>query len=115
MTRHAISANEQRGDGKGKNCFFLLHDDASFGLGWKDRHALFGGTQRDAKQGWIEPTPTEAKEHAKQIATVERMRKRPYQLRNESVSITHPTGRTTGMNVVDDTASPTQAEETGES
>ena len=81
--------HERRGEAKGLNCFYHLHDDKSFGLGWKDKHAMFGGTQHNAKVNWCTPTPRQAKEHGESIAAMERLKNSNYSTRNrETVTIT---------------------------
>ena len=73
--------DEGRGNHVGKQCFIHLHDDASFGLGWKDKYELFGGDQVEVRTSWKSPTDDQLKAHAAHIDKIKNPNTR-YSLRS---------------------------------
>ena len=58
----------------------LLHNDATFGLGWQDQHALFGGKRDTVRKLWSPPTEEDKQKHARHIQDIQK--KLPYRLRS---------------------------------
>ena len=62
-----------------------LHNDACYGLGWMDRHELFGeGSKQEVKQAWRAPTADDMKKHAQHIQNIHRQSSIPYRFRNST-------------------------------
>ena len=73
--------DEKKGEHIGKQCFIHLHDDASYGLGWRDKYELFGGDKVALRTQWRSPTPDELKAHAAHIERISNPQTR-YSLRS---------------------------------
>ena len=58
----------------------LLHNDACYGLGWQDQHALFGGKQQHIRKVWTPPTEDVKAKHAQHIKSIQKSI--PYRLRS---------------------------------
>ena len=58
----------------------LLHNDTTYGLGWQDKHALFGGNRQEIKKQWTPPTEDAKAQHAKHIQSIQK--NVPYRLRS---------------------------------
>ena len=79
--------DDSKGKNKGKQCFIHLHDDACYGLGWKDRYELFGGDKVAVRNEWTPPSPEEFKAHAAHIARISNPQTR-YTLRSGAGLVT---------------------------
>lgn len=53
------------------SCIYMIHDDASHGLGWKDQHELFGEDQVEVRTSWKSPTEAESKAHTAHINKIQ--------------------------------------------
>ena len=78
----AAHNNAKKGNFVGRDCFMLLHNDATYGLGWQDKHALFGGNRQEVRKVWTPPTEELKQQHAKHIADIQK--KMPYRLRSSA-------------------------------
>ena len=76
--------NAKKGKYPGRNCFMYLHNDAYYGLGWEDQHALFGGKRQEIRKVWTPPTDEAIEKNARHIQSIQRSV--PYRLRSNVAS-----------------------------